>query len=76
MPVVLHALRRKNPRVRMPGTAFPEPSIFIDAENIFLEEVLALRIQTGLTFHQTLNLLERSERIDEMEQRVRKRATH
>jgi len=75
MSIVLHALRCKNPRAPVHGTAFPEPSIFIDTENIFLEDILALCIQTWLTFHQTLNLLERSERIDEMEQRVREQRT-
>lgn len=63
-------------RARVPGTAFPEPSIFIDTENIFLEDILALCIQIWLTFHQALNLREWSDRIDEMEQRVGKRATH
>ena len=76
MPIVLHAFRRKNPHARIPEIALHEPYIFFDTENIFLEEVLALHNQIGLTLHQSLNLLEWSGRIDEMEQRVAKKTTH
>jgi len=78
MPNVLHPFRRKNPRVRIPDTAFPEPYIFNDTENIFVDDILALLNKNGLMLHQSIDLLERSgrsERIDEMEQRLAKRTT-
>ena len=78
MPNVLHPFRRKNFRVRIPETAFPDPYIFNDTENIFLNDILALLSKKGLMLHQSIDLLERSgrsERIDEMEQRLAKRTT-
>jgi len=78
MPNVLHPFRRKNPRVRIRDTAFPEPYIFNDTENIFVDDILALLNKNGLMLHQSIDLLERSgrsERIDEMEQRLVKRTT-
>lgn len=61
MPNVLHPFRRKNPRARIPKTAFSEPSF------------LALLNKNGLMLHQSVDLLERlgrSERMDEMKQRL------
>jgi len=78
MPNVLHPFRRKNPRARIPETAFPERYIFNDTENIFLDDILALLNKNGLMLHQFIDLLERSGRsewIDEMEQRLAKRTT-
>ena len=78
MPNVLYPFRHKNPRVRIPETAFPEPYIFNDTEIIFLDDILALLNKNGLMLHQSIDLLERSgrsERIDEMEQRLAKRTT-
>ena len=78
MPNVLHLFRRKNPRAHIPEIAFPEPYICNDTENIFVDDILALLNKNGLTLHQSIDLLERSEgseRIDEMEQRLAKRTT-
>ena len=78
MPNVLYPFHRKNPRARIPEIAFPEPYIFNDTENIFLDDILALLNKNGLILHQSIDLLERSgrsERIDEMEQRLAKRTT-
>ncbi|HSS29550.1 MAG TPA: hypothetical protein VLL06_00880 [Nitrospiraceae bacterium] len=78
MPNVLHPFRHKNPRARIPETPFPEPYIFNDTENIFVDDILALFNKNGLMLHQSIDLLERSgrsERIDEMEQRLAKRTT-
>jgi hypothetical protein len=78
MPNVLHPFRRKNPRARIPETAFPEPYFFNDTENISLDDILALLNKNGLMLHQSIDLRERlgrSERIDETEQRLPKRAT-
>ena len=78
MPNVLHPFHRKNPRARIPEIAFPEPYIFNDTENIFLDDILALLNKNDLMLHQSIDLLKRSgrsERIDEMEQRLAKRTT-
>ena len=78
MPNVLHPFCRKNPRARIPETACPEPYICNDTENIFVDDILALLNKNGLMLHQSIDLLEwsgRSERIDEMEQRLAKRTT-
>lgn len=75
---VLHPFRRKDQRVRTHETACPEPYIFNDTENILLDDILALLNKNGLMLHQSIKLLERSgrsERIDEMEQRLAKRTT-
>ena len=78
MPNVLHPFHRKNPRACIPEIAFPEPYIFNDTENIFLDDILALLTKNDLMLHQSIDLLKRlgrSERIDEMEQRLAKRTT-
>jgi len=78
MPNVLHPFHRKNPRAHIPEIAFPEPYIFNDTENIFLDDILALLTKNDLMLHQSIDLLKRSgrsERIDEMEQRLVKRTT-
>jgi len=78
MPNVLHPFHRKNPRARIPEIALPEPYIFNDTENIFLDDILALLTKNDLMLHQSIDLLKRSgrsERIDEMEQRLAKRTT-
>ena len=78
MPNVLHPFRRKNPRARIPETAFPELYIFNDTENIFLDDFLAWLNKNGLMLHQSIDLLERSgrsERIDEMKQQLAERTT-
>jgi len=75
---VLHPFHRKNPRARIPEIAFPEPYIFNDTENIFLDDILALLTKNDLMLHQSIDSLKRSgrsERIDEMEQRLAKRTT-
>ena len=78
MPNVLYPFRRKNPRARIPETAFPDPYIFNDTENIFLDDFLAWPNKNGLMLYQCIDLLEMSgtsKRIDEIEQRLAKRAT-
>src|SRR5437868_2721071 len=59
MPNVLHPFRRKNPRARIPETAFPEPYFFNDTDNISLDDILALLNKDGLMLHQPIDLLER-----------------
>jgi len=78
MPNVLYPFHRKNPRAHIPEIAFPEPYIFNDTENIFLDDIWALLTKNDLMLHQSIDLLKRSgrsERIDEMEQRLAKRTT-
>ena len=73
---IIDELRRKNPRARIPETAFPEPYLLTDTENRIIDEILELLNKHGLTSHQSQNLLERLGRIIEMGQRVTKGTTH
>ena len=76
----LHAIidkgRKKNPRARIPETAFPEPYLLTEPENTIIDDKLELLNKHGLTSHQSQNLLERLGRINEMGQRVAKGTTH
>ena len=73
---IIDELRRKNPRARIPETAFPEPHLLTETENTIIDDILELLNKNGLTSHQSLNLLERLGRIIEMGQRVAKGTTH
>ena len=70
---IITEFRRKNPRARIPETAFPEPYLLTDPENTIIDAILELLNKQGLTSHQSLNVLERLGRIIEMGQRVAKR---
>jgi hypothetical protein len=69
---IIDELRRKNPRARIPETAFPEPYLLTETENKIIDDILALLNEHGLTSYQSMNLLERLGRIIEMGQRVAK----
>ena len=73
---IISEFREKNPRARIPETAFPEPDLLTDAENTIIDDILALLNKHGLTSHQSQNLLERLGRIIEMGQRLPKGSTH
>ena len=73
---IIDELRRKNPRARIPETAFPEPYVLTETENTIIDDILALLNKNGLTSHQSMHLLERLGRIIEMGQRVAKGTTH
>ena len=73
---IIDELRKKNPRARIPETAFPEPYLLTDTENKIIDDILELLNKHGLTSHQSKNLLERLGRIIEMGQRVAKGTTH
>ena len=73
---IINELRKKNPRARVPETAFPEPYLLTEAENKIIDDILELLNKNGLTSHQSMNLLERLGRIIEMGQRVAKGTTH
>ena len=73
---IIDELRRKNPRARIPETAFPEPYLLTDIENKIIDDMLELLNNHGLTSHQSMDLLERLGRIIEMGQRVAKGTTH
>ena len=73
---IIDELRRKNPRARIPETAFPEPYLLNETENTIIDDILELLNKHGLTSHQSQNLLERLGRIIEMGQRVAKGTTH
>ena len=73
---IIDELRRKNPRARIPETAFPEPYLLTETENTIIDNILELLNKHGLTSHQSMNLLERLGRIIEMGQRVANGTTH
>ena len=73
---IIAEFRAKNPRARIPETAFPEPYQLTETENTIIDDILALMNKHGLTSHQSLNLLERLGRIIEMGQRLPKGTTH
>ena len=73
---IITELRKKNPRVLIPETAFPMPYLLTDTENKIIDAMLELLNKHGLTSHQSQKLLERLGRIIEMGQRVAKGTTH
>ena len=73
---IITELRNKNPRAKIPETAFPEPYLLTETENRIIDEILALLNKNGLTSHQSLTLLERLGSIIEMGQRLAKGTTH
>jgi hypothetical protein len=73
---IITEFRRKNPRAKIPETAFPEPYLLTETENKMIDDILELLNKHGLTSHQSPNLLERLGRIIEMGQRVAKGTTH
>jgi len=73
---IINELRRKNPRARIPETAFPEPYLLTETENTIIDDILELLNKYGLTSHQSQNLLERLGRIIEMGRRLPKETTH
>lgn len=73
---IITEFRRKNPRARIPETAFPEPCLLTETENTIIDDMLELLNKHGLTSHQSQNLLERLGRIIEMGQRLAKGTTH
>ena len=73
---IIAEFRRKNPRASIPETAFPEPYLLTETENMIIDDILALLNKHGLTSQQSQNLLERLGRIIEMGQRAAKGTTH
>ena len=73
---IIADLRKQNPRAKIPETAFPDPYLITEAENMIIDDILALLNKHGLTSHQSKNLLERLGGIIEMGQRLAKDTTH
>lgn len=73
---IITELRKRNPRAKIPETAFPEPYLLTETENKIIDDILALLKKNGLTSHQSLSLLERLGGIIEMGQRAARRTTH
>ena len=73
---IITELRQKNPRAKIPETAFPEPYLLSQTEEKVIDDLLAVLNQHGLTSQQSQNLLERLGRIIEMGQRLAKGTTH
>ena len=72
---IIDELRKTNPRARIPETAFPEPYLLTDTENMIIDDILELLNKHGLTSPQSMNLFERLGRIVEMGQRVTRGTT-
>jgi len=73
---VITELRKRNPRAKIPETAFPEPYLLSQTEEKIIDDLLAVLNQHGLTSHQATNLLERLGRIIEIGHRLAKGTTH
>ena len=73
---IVNEFRKKNPRAKIPETAFPEPYILSQTEEQIIDDLLAVLNRHGLTSHQATNILERLGRIIEMGQRLAKGTTH
>jgi hypothetical protein len=73
---IITEFRRKNPRARIPETAFPEPYLLTETENKIIDDILELLNKNGLTSHQSMNLRERLGGIIEMGKRMLKGTTH
>jgi hypothetical protein len=73
---IITELRQKNPRAKIPETAFPEPYLLTETENKIIDDILALLNKNGLTSHQSKNLLERLGGIIEMGQKIAQKTTH
>jgi hypothetical protein len=73
---IITEFRKRNPRAKIPETAFPQPYLLTETENKIIDDILFLLNQHGLTSHQSLNLLERLGWIIEMGQRLTKGITH
>jgi len=73
---IITELRKKNPRAKIPETAFPEPYLLAETENKIIDDILTLPNNHGLTAHQSKNLLKRLGGIIEMGQSVAKGTTH
>ncbi|MDH5667212.1 MAG: hypothetical protein OEY86_04290 [Nitrospira sp.] len=69
---IISEFRQRTPRAKIPETAFPEPYLLTETENIIIDDLLELLNKHGLTSQQSLNLLERLGRIIEMRQRLAK----
>ena len=73
---IVTEFRRKNPRSKIPETAFPEPYLLTETENKIIDDILELLNKNGLTSHQSMNLLERLGGVIETGQRITKGTTH
>jgi hypothetical protein len=56
---IITEFRCKNPRAKIPETAFPEPYLLTETENKIIDDILELLNNQGLTSDQSMNLLER-----------------
>lgn len=73
---IIAEFRKRNPRAKIPETAFPEPYVLSHTEEKIIDDMLALLNKNGLTSHQATNLLERLGRIIEMGQRLSEGTSH
>ena len=73
---IITEFRKKNPRARIPETAFLETYLLTETENKHIDYMRELLSKNGLTSYQSVNLLEWLGRIIEMGLRLTKGSTH
>lgn len=73
---IITEFRRRNPRAKIPETAFPKPALLTETEDKIIDEILELLNRHGLTSDQSADLLERLGGIIEMGQRIETNTTH
>ena len=72
----MNEFRQKNPRAKIPETAFPEPYVLSKAEDKIIDDLLAILNTNQLNSQQSLELLERVGRIVEMGEQIARKTSH
>lgn len=73
---IIHELRNKNPRARLPETVFPSPYLMTQTEEQVINDMLAVINKHGIDAKQSLELLEHLGRIIEMGMKMTRGTTH
>lgn len=73
---IIAELRNKNPRARLPETAFPSPYLMTQTEEKVIDDIIAVLNQHGMDSKQALELLEQVGRIIEMGAKITRGTTH
>lgn len=73
---IVNEFRHKNPRAKIPETAFPSPYVLSQAEDKIIDDILAILNTNQLNSQQSLELLERVGRIVEMGEQIARKTSH
>ncbi|MDH4085281.1 MAG: hypothetical protein OEU99_17270 [Nitrospira sp.] len=73
---IVVALRKENPRAKIPETVFPSPYLLSQTEEQVIDDILAVLNQHGMDSKQSLELLEQVGRIVEIGTRMTRGTTH